>query len=110
MTDKPKSETPENPPEETPPDYGGTDPVLTDEQFEALDRDGDGVVHLGAIRMLDPENPDLPPAVPAKGKGAAPENKDAAKLRDDKSDPEPTQLPADPKPIKGPVPPPKRGR
>lgn len=75
-------------------EYGGTEPLMTDEEFEFLDHNGDGVVHLHEIEIAS-QYGDLPP-VKGKDRKAAPENKDAAALRDDKSDPEPTQLPADP--------------
>ena len=86
MTDQPDKKTKEEPPEKPPEEPSdGTEPVLSDEAFAALDIDKDGVVHLQAVKLLDPDNPELPPAIPAKSKAGAPENKDAAALRSDKS-------------------------
>lgn len=100
MTDKPKtpvgdrhlmaeamgvSEKPKGAEDVTPDRYDAEvaaqceEPVLSDEEFATLDTDGDGVVHLQAAQMLHGSLP--------KGRKAAPENKDAAALRDDKSEP-----------------------
>ena len=71
-------------PNVAPTDYGGTDEVLSDEDFATLDADGDGVVHLCAEAMKGNYPPAAPegrrakeaPAEPeAKARKAAPENK-----------------------------------
>jgi hypothetical protein len=87
------------PPKDKAEEKDAAAPLLTDEEFAYLDRDGDGVVHMHEWTVMAQYGD----TSPAKARKAAPENKDRRKDAEDaeestpatdRRDPKPTQYPA----------------